>query len=97
MRPPSDAPDRSPCSTRAHCRLVGTAISGMAEEASGIVPGDGSQGGAEGGVDAFDGAGRGFAQQAFDLGPGRLDRVQFRRVAPGAATSCGQKGAGGPI
>ena len=66
---------------RAHRRLVGTAIPGMAEEASGIVPGDGSQGRAEGGVDAFDGAGRGFAQQAFDLGPGRLDRVQIRRVA----------------
>ncbi|HET6467078.1 MAG TPA: hypothetical protein VFG43_01750, partial [Geminicoccaceae bacterium] len=71
----------------------------MAEEALGVLRGGGGQGGAEGGVQTMDGSGRGRAQQALELGPDRLDRVQIgrgaRQIAGGEARAI-EQGAHGP-
>src|SRR5215212_7422762 len=80
-RKPAVAGATSPPVPRAHRGSVGTGIAGVAEEASGVVFVDSGERWPEGCMQTLDRAGCGLAQQALDLGPGQLDRVEVGRVA----------------
>src|SRR3954469_17265802 len=61
------------------------AVAGMGEPAGGILRGDGSEGGPDGGAVVVECPGLGGAEEGLDLREGLLDRVEAGRAPRGVA------------